>query len=99
MFRKHFICLLLSVCTLLGAAGVVSAAEVESGASYCFSAADFSQEEDLTGICVTDLPKEEGVLCLGARILQPGDILTAEQISQMTFSPVGTESDSEVAVG
>ena len=99
MFRKHFICLLLSVCTLLGAAGVVSAAEVESGASYCFSTADFSQEESLTGICITDLPKEEGVLCLGTRILQPGDILTSEQISQMTFSPVGTESDREVAVG
>ena len=32
-------------------------------------------------------------------ILQPGDILTAEQISQMTFSPVGTETDREVAVG
>ena len=99
MFSKHFLCLLLSLCILLGAAGMAAAAQVESGASYCFSPEDFSQEETLTGICITDLPREEGVLCLGTRILQPGDILTAEQISQMTFSPVGTETDREVAVG
>jgi len=99
MFSKRLFCLLLSLCALLGTAGRVAAAEVESGTSYCFSPADFSQEENLTGICITDLPKAEGVLCLGTRILQPGDILTAEQISQMTFSPVGTEEDREVAVG
>lgn len=99
MFSKRLFCLLLSLCILLGAAVTAAAAEVESGASYCFSAEDFSQEENVTGICITDLPKEEGILCLGTRILQPGDILTADQISQMTFSPVGTESDREVAVG
>ena len=96
MFLKRFIALSLLLCMLPAAA---AAAEVESGASYCFSPGDFSLEEDLTGICITDLPREEGTLCLGTRILQPGDILTAEQISQMTFSPVGTESDREVAVG
>lgn len=99
MFSKRLFCLLLSLCALLGAAATAAAAEVESGADYCFSPTDFSQEEDLTGICITDLPKEEGALCLGTRILQPGDILTAEQISQMTFAPVGTETDREVAVG
>ena len=99
MFRKRLFCLMLSLCVPLGAAGMASAAQVESGASYCFSPADFSQEEALTGICITDLPKAAGALCLGTRILQPGDILTAEQISQMTFSPIGTETDREVAVG
>ena len=97
MFLKRSVCILLSLCSLLGVSA--AAAEVESGASYCFSAADFSREEEITGICITDLPKAEGVLCLGSRILQPGDILTAEQISQMTFSPVGTETDLQVAVG
>ena len=97
MFFKRFVSLLLLLCMI--SAPAVAAAEVESGASYCFSPTDFSQEDDLTGICITDLPKEEGLLCLGTRILQPGDILTAEQISQMTFSPVGTETDREVAVG
>ena len=97
MFPKRFLCLLLALGCVLGTQA--AAAEVESGTSYCFSPADFSPEESLTGICITDLPKAEGVLSLGTRILQPGDILTAEQISQMTFSPVGTETDREVAVG
>ena len=97
MFFKRFVSLLLLLCMI--SAPAAAAAEVESGASYCFSPTDFSQEDDLTGICITDLPKEEGLLCLGTRILQPGDILTAEQISRMTFSPVGTETDREVAVG
>ena len=99
MFSKRLFCLLLSLWALVGTAATAAAAEVESGTSYCFSTVDFSQEENLTGICITDLPKAEGVLCLGTRILKPGDILTAEQISQMTFSPVGTEEDREVAVG
>ena len=97
MFFKRFVSLLLLLCMI--SVPAAAAAEVESGASYCFSPTDFSREDDLTGICITDLPKEEGLLCLGTRILQPGDILTAEQISQMTFSPVGTETDREVAVG
>ena len=97
MFFKRFVSLLLLLCMI--SAPAAAAAEVESGASYCFSPTDFSQEDDLTGICITDLPKEEGLLCLGTRILQPGDILTAEQISRMTFSPVGAETDREVAVG
>ena len=75
MFPKRLICLLLCLSAL---AGTAAAAEVESGASYCFSASDFSPDEDLTGICITDLPGEEGVLTLGTRVLQPGDILTAE---------------------
>lgn len=99
MFLKRLFCFLLALGCLLGMTATAAAAEVESGASYCFSAADFSQEEDLTGICITDLPKAEGVLCLGTRVLRPGDILTAEQIAQMTFSPVGTETDREVSVG
>ena len=99
MFPKRSICLMLALLTLLGSAGSATAAEVESGASYCFSPEDFTQEGELTGICITDLPKAEGVLCLGTRVLQPGDILTAEQICQMTFCAAGTETDREVAVG
>ena len=99
MFPKRLFCFLLALGCLPGIALAGAAAEVESGASYCFSATDFSREEDFTGICITDLPKAEGVLYLGTRILQPGDILTAEQIAQMTFSPAGTEADREVSVG
>jgi len=99
MFPKRLPLFLLMLGCYLGMAGNAAAAEVESGASYCFSAADFSREDDLAGICITDLPKTEGVLCLGTRILQPGDILTVQQIPQMAFSPHGTEKDLEVAVG
>ena len=50
---KKLICLLLCLCTLSGTGA--AAAEVESGARYCFSASDFSPEENLTGICITDI--------------------------------------------
>ena len=99
MFPKRLFCSVLSLTAVLGTAAMAEAAEVESGSSYCFSPADFSGQEDLTGICITDLPREEGVLSLGSRILQPGDILTAQQLYQMTFSPLGTEEDRQVEVG
>ena len=73
------------------------AAEVDCDSIYCFTPEDFG--DSLTGICITDLPKAEGILTLGSRILQPGDILTAEQVAQMTFHPLGTETDRETAVG
>lgn len=99
MFSKRMFCLLLSLSALLGAAGTAAAAEVDSGTVYCFCPEDFSEEENLTGICITDLPRAEGTLLLDNRVLQPGDILTAEQISRMTFSPLGTETDREASVG
>ena len=99
MFPTRLFCLFFLLCTLLGAAGTAAAAQVESGTTYCFSPTDFDPEEKVKGICITDLPKTEGILSLGTRILQPGDILTAEQVSQMTFQPLGTETDRETAVG
>ena len=47
---------LLLAMLLLVASFTVSAAEVECDATYCFSAADFSEEEGLKGICITGLP-------------------------------------------
>jgi len=80
-------------------AGPVSAAEVDSDSVYCFSPEDFSPEEAITGICITDLPQDKGSVMLGTRILRPGDILTADQVSQMTFVPVRRETDATVQVG
>lgn len=99
MFPKRIFCLLLTGLTLLGVSATGAAAEIESGASYCFSPEDFSSETSLTGIYITDLPREEGILSLGNRILRPGDILTAEQLQEMTFSPLDTEVDREVFLG
>ena len=85
---------------LLAAGPVCSAAEVDSGGTCCFSPADFSEEEGLLGICITTLPEPGlGTAMLGSRVLRPGDILTAEQVSAMTFCPAGTETDCTAEVG
>ena len=71
-----------------------AAVQVECDAAYCFSSSDFSAEEKLAGICITGLPDAAaGTVMLGQRVLQPGDILTAEQVAQMTFHPLRTEVD------
>ena len=59
MFRRIFTTVLAALCCC-GLALPAAAAEVESGTRYCFSSTDFSAEETVTGICITDLPKEEG---------------------------------------
>ena len=75
MFRRFVSCLLAVLCCAAFALPA-AAAEVESGSIYCFSTADFSEEEDLTGICITRLP-DNGTTLLGQRVLQAGDVLTA----------------------
>lgn len=72
----------------------VTAAEVDSGQVYCFAAGDFSEEE-LLGICVTGLPEESlGTVCLGSRVIRPGDILPRDQLDQLTFIPARRETDA-----
>ena len=97
MFRKTIISL-LTLC-LVGLAVPVRAAQVDCDATYCFTPEDFSQEESLQGICITDLPQNRGALLLGHRVLRQGDILTTEQVSRMTFSPVRSEIDATLEVG
>lgn len=95
MFRVRFVCLALALACLLGAGTEALAAQVDCDATYCFTAQDFalSEEEPLVGICITELPGEAGAVMLGNRVLRPGDILTAAQIEQMTFCPIGTQED------
>lgn len=98
MFRTRMIPLIAALLLILpfGAA----AAEVESGSVYCFSSQDFAGEsEGLAGIFVTELPGNAGTVMLGSRVVRPGDILTADQLSQMTFSPVNTETDGSAELG
>ena len=88
---------LLSLLLALGCALTLTApalaAEVDCEATYCFTPQDFSEEE-LSGICITALPHAQtGTVMLGSRVLRPGDILTAQQVEQMTFSPLKTEED------
>lgn len=99
MYRKRIFCLAAALCLLAGFALPVSAAEVDCDSVYCFSAGDFSEDETLAGICITGLPDgETGTVFLGSRVLRPGDILTADQIGKMTFSPLRTETDQQAAV-
>ena len=99
MFRVRFICLLLALLCVLGTGTAVLAAEVDCDATYCFQTADFGQEEHLMGICITELPQAHtGTVLLGSRVLQPGDILTADQLAQMTFAPLRTEQDRDAVV-
>ena len=93
---KGIFCMILAALCVLAPAFSASAAEVDSDAVYCFTAADFAADEQLTGICITGVPQSStGTVMLGQRILRSGDILTAEQVSRMTFHPLKTEENLE----
>ena len=103
MFRVRYLCLALAAACLLGIGGSVLAAEVDCDATYCFQPQDFqdtaAQDLTLRGICITGLPDAaSGTAMLGSRVLQPGDILTADQVAQMTFAPLWTQVDAQAEV-
>ena len=102
MLLKRAICLLAALCCAAGICIGASALEVDCDQVYCFGTGDFSEEEsteELAGICITGLPDAStGTVMLGCRVLRSGDILTAEQVSQMTFSPLQTEEDQTAVV-
>lgn len=93
MFRVRIICLMLVCVLALGSTAM--AAEVDCDTIYCFTAQDFSSEEALTGVCITQLPDASaGTVLLGKRVLRCGDILTAAQLDQLTFAPLRTQQDA-----
>lgn len=98
MRNVRFICLALAC--VLGLTVPAVAAEVDCDAAYCFTAGDFSEtEEPLRGICITGLPESDtGTVMLGSRVLRPGDILTAQQVENMTFQPLRTQEDKVAEV-
>ena len=99
MKTVRIVSLVCSIVCLLGLAGGALAAEVDCDALYCFTAADFSEEEEVRGICITQLPDARtGTVMLGNRVLREGDILSADQLAQMTFSPLRTAEDTEATV-
>ena len=97
-FPFSFLCLFLAALFLLPVAAA-TAAEVDCDATYCFTQEDFAGEEALTGICITSLPDpESGTVLLGSRVIRSGDILTADQLEKMTFSPLQTDNDRQAVV-
>lgn len=99
MGKIRFFSILAALICLIGTAVPALAIEVECDAVYCFTAEDFSSEEPLVGICITGLPQPEtGTVLLGNRVIRQGDILTADQLNAMTFSPMRTQADREAVV-
>ena len=99
MFRKTMLWLLAAALCLSGMGTAALAAEVDCDSVYCFTQEDFAGEETLRGICITGLPDSSaGTVMLGTRVIRSGDILTAEQLQQLTFHPLRTESDAEATV-
>ena len=100
MIRVRIICLVLAVICLLGLGSGAAAAQVDCDAVYCFTGQEFSgSEEPLAGICITALPNPSaGTVLLGNRVLRPGDILTAQQLSQLRFLPLRTQQDAQAAI-
>ena len=96
---KRFLSLFLMFALLTGLALGAMAAEVDSDSEYCFGVGDFDQSQTLVGICITELPDATlGTVMLGTRVLHSGDILTKEQVEQMTFHPLRTEQDRQATV-
>lgn len=99
MFSKPIIRTCAAIVLLLSLCISVTALEVDCDSTYCFSTEDFSNQEPLVGICITGLPDADtGTVMLGVRVLRPGDILTADQVAQMTFAPLRTEQDQQAVV-
>ena len=99
MFRTRFFCLALALCCLACMGSVAFAAEVDCDTVYCYTPADFSEDETLMGVCITHLPDAAtGTIMLGSRVIRSGDILTADQLTQMTFCPLRSENDREAVV-
>ena len=95
--RTHIARVVTAICCVAALCLPVLAAEVDCDSVYCFSGADF--QEEVVGICVTDLPDPSaGTVLLGTRVVRPGDILTAEQLSMLTFSPLWTQEDRSATV-
>ena len=93
MFRKCTSILAAALVLLSLLPAGAAAVQVDSGSVYCFSPEDFPAEETLAGICITSVPTG-GTLMLGSRVLRSGDVLTAQQLSAMTFHAPDSLSDS-----
>lgn len=99
MHRPRILCLALCISIVAGLVGSAVAAQVDCDDVYCFQSGDFSTDESMEGICITGLPDSSvGTILLGQRVLRTGDILTADQLAQMTFVPLLSESDSTAQV-
>lgn len=82
---------LLLLCGLLCLSVVATEGETLYNQEYCFSNQDF--DEEASGIFIRSVPDESvGMLCLGTRVIRPGDVLSADRLSQMRMIPTCREN-------
>ena len=100
MHKFRYIALVLAVCCLLGLGVNAVLPQVDCDTVYCFTGEEFATEEEpLSGVCITGLPDPStGTVLLGNRVLRPGDILTADQLTQLTFDPLRTQEDAQAVI-
>lgn len=97
MLLKRCAALLAAAACLCALSVHARAADNQEEVLYCFTQEELS--DGVSGVCITALPEKDlGTVMLGTRELRPGDILTADQAAQMTFSPVLTETDRTASV-
>ena len=108
MFTKRTWALLAAVCCCAilvspalasdgGQEEAVMVPSVDCDSIYCFSGTEFG--DGLRGVCILGLPDSEtGTVLLGTRVIRQGDILSADQLSSLTFQPLRTETDTEACV-
>ncbi len=98
MTHKKIVSALLVAACILSCPVGVAALEVDCDSKYCFTSEDFSKDS-LQGVCITGLPDSNcGTVMLGQRVIRCGDILTADQLEQLTFHPLRTETDTQANV-
>ena len=85
--RLMIVCLMLTVLLIPAAAATV---ESVGGEAYCFSSEDFMQTPTPgNGIYLCEVPDASiGTLYYGSRALKTGDVLSADALSSIVFSPV-----------
>ena len=66
-----------------------SAGEMAESAETALTGA----ESAISGAYVTAVPTAGGSFYLGSRVIRPGDVLTADQLAMVTFSPTPSEED------
>ena len=97
MLLKKITALTLAACMAVLLCSAALAVEVDCDEVYCFTGEEFGRE--LSGVCIIGLPDPAaGTVLLGTRVIRNGDILTADQLEQLTFQPLRTAQDAQTTV-
>lgn len=92
LHHQVFLRTVLTLLLLLALSGAVFAASEKTDAAsvYCFGSDDFVQTDsgELSGILVRSVPAAEVAdICLGSRVICPGDVLSAGELDALTLVP------------